>query len=498
MPRHPGRDGRGRVPDASHTIEFEETDAPRTRPGRVLSRFSLVPLSGMPEMPRHAPACWEFPWHAGDPPGIYVRDILTRRRQNSGEGCRPGAPLARDVYAVTPGNGCGAFQIPDPVFDLQIRSLEKTVFVCFAFGQVLPAQKFPRISGNPATCLDKLVYSMCIVWDVSVAVSPSLDVNCAAAAGAPAPRTPPPGPKPGILWHSGRFKPEEDAAPEGEQYLQLSACWVAAPLNSVWVTRVSMERVESAKAKEKRHFRAAIWGGWEHQYEVQKIHASAVGQGHNAKERSNVYSAQRGWRGGVVFFHFPRVSKEFRGDGFLSFPPTNVRARALGEQMILPAGPLLAAGRPAGRPPSYWICSGLLFAARSASGWRERAKPAPAAGTSPRFPRLVGSPVPLHRHGPFSFLSDSQEPFLPFPGAFDVMFVFCTFRCIWWWFFQFCRAGGAICTMEQSVHQQLCPPSVGPGRVSGVTEGWCPELQCGEWVCGRRVASPGGTCAATC
>eukprot|EP00661_Eupelagonemidae_sp_cell13_P015514 gene15514-biopygen9719 len=32
--------GRGRVPDASHTIEFEETDTPRTRPERVLSRFS--------------------------------------------------------------------------------------------------------------------------------------------------------------------------------------------------------------------------------------------------------------------------------------------------------------------------------------------------------------------------------------------------------------------------------------------------------------------------
>eukprot|EP00661_Eupelagonemidae_sp_cell13_P016314 gene16314-biopygen11290 len=30
--------GRGRVPDASHAIEFEETLASRTRPGRVLSR----------------------------------------------------------------------------------------------------------------------------------------------------------------------------------------------------------------------------------------------------------------------------------------------------------------------------------------------------------------------------------------------------------------------------------------------------------------------------
>eukprot|EP00661_Eupelagonemidae_sp_cell13_P012536 gene12536-biopygen9494 len=32
----------GRVPDASRTIEFEETDASRTRPGRVLGRFSLA------------------------------------------------------------------------------------------------------------------------------------------------------------------------------------------------------------------------------------------------------------------------------------------------------------------------------------------------------------------------------------------------------------------------------------------------------------------------
>eukprot|EP00661_Eupelagonemidae_sp_cell13_P007501 gene7501-biopygen18051 len=35
-----GRNGRGRVPDASHTIEFKETDASRTRPEHVPSRFS--------------------------------------------------------------------------------------------------------------------------------------------------------------------------------------------------------------------------------------------------------------------------------------------------------------------------------------------------------------------------------------------------------------------------------------------------------------------------
>eukprot|EP00661_Eupelagonemidae_sp_cell13_P009861 gene9861-biopygen21272 len=36
-----GRNGCGRVPDASHTIAFEEMDASRTRPERVLGRFSL-------------------------------------------------------------------------------------------------------------------------------------------------------------------------------------------------------------------------------------------------------------------------------------------------------------------------------------------------------------------------------------------------------------------------------------------------------------------------
>eukprot|EP00661_Eupelagonemidae_sp_cell13_P004099 gene4100-biopygen820 len=39
----PHVNGRGRVPDASRTIEVEETDASRARPGRVLSRFSLFP-----------------------------------------------------------------------------------------------------------------------------------------------------------------------------------------------------------------------------------------------------------------------------------------------------------------------------------------------------------------------------------------------------------------------------------------------------------------------
>eukprot|EP00661_Eupelagonemidae_sp_cell13_P019051 gene19051-biopygen3980 len=31
-PKRPGRNGCGRVPDASHTIEFKETDTSRTRP----------------------------------------------------------------------------------------------------------------------------------------------------------------------------------------------------------------------------------------------------------------------------------------------------------------------------------------------------------------------------------------------------------------------------------------------------------------------------------
>eukprot|EP00661_Eupelagonemidae_sp_cell13_P008565 gene8565-biopygen13680 len=41
--RHPGRNGRERVPDASRTIEFEETDASRTRPQPFLPS-RLLPL----------------------------------------------------------------------------------------------------------------------------------------------------------------------------------------------------------------------------------------------------------------------------------------------------------------------------------------------------------------------------------------------------------------------------------------------------------------------
>eukprot|EP00661_Eupelagonemidae_sp_cell13_P001743 gene1743-biopygen16859 len=37
----PGENGSGRGPDAGRTIEFEETDADRTRAGRGRGRFSL-------------------------------------------------------------------------------------------------------------------------------------------------------------------------------------------------------------------------------------------------------------------------------------------------------------------------------------------------------------------------------------------------------------------------------------------------------------------------
>eukprot|EP00661_Eupelagonemidae_sp_cell13_P013405 gene13405-biopygen14092 len=51
--------------------------------------------------------------------------------------------------------------------------------------------------------------------------------------------------------------------------------------------------------------------------------------------------------------------------------------------------------------------------------------------------------------------------------------------------------------IDISVHQQLGPSNVGPGRVSSATEGWCPAWRCGEWVRCRPVASPGGACGAT-
>eukprot|EP00661_Eupelagonemidae_sp_cell13_P016850 gene16850-biopygen20323 len=41
--RRPGRNGRGRVPDAPHTIECEETDASRTCPQPFLPQTSKAP-----------------------------------------------------------------------------------------------------------------------------------------------------------------------------------------------------------------------------------------------------------------------------------------------------------------------------------------------------------------------------------------------------------------------------------------------------------------------
>eukprot|EP00661_Eupelagonemidae_sp_cell13_P023216 gene23216-biopygen7268 len=40
--------------------------------------------------------------------------------------------------------------------------------------------------------------------------------------------------------------------------------------------------------------------------------------------------------------------------------------------------------------------------------------------------------------------------------------------------------------------QQVGPSHAGPGRVSSVTEGWCPQWRCGEWVRCRPVANPCG------
>eukprot|EP00661_Eupelagonemidae_sp_cell13_P008368 gene8368-biopygen4627 len=51
-----GRNGSGRVPDASCMLEFEETDASRMRPGRVIGRFSRQPCRLEPSSSLRTPA----------------------------------------------------------------------------------------------------------------------------------------------------------------------------------------------------------------------------------------------------------------------------------------------------------------------------------------------------------------------------------------------------------------------------------------------------------